>query len=726
MKTVYLSKNAKKIYDKFVLFEGAEVKSLKLAINYVVKNWSSKLGLNDEHDAEDYLRTTFREKCAAFHNNKEGKFFLGAVKLLKYGLRDDKDFKTIGHLVKILASDERLYTKNDMYLSNFPTFEDALRYVKNFEEGNKENDSEVFKDIREYFGNEYEVVPIKNFKQAEKYNEFTDWCICQSKMHFGGYTNNGEYHLYFVLRNGYQNEGSQSDYYDKKFADMYNDTDDEIDDYRYLFERKYCRWDDKYATSMLAVFVDNNQKLVMCVGRYNHDVEEFIPNMINGYPYRDFENYFSKKELSYILGKNFDELFPYNQPVVITRGMRRNIDDICRNCEEYLGNETHKVVENEEYVIELSRIGDYIVCNCDNNKDDNYSFIISYSERGYGRGVSDEHIFDKEIKVFGNCVVIPKFVGEGCIESTILDENLNVIYDNITCGENLTLKGDDYVYYMIVVTKDEAYNKNILNTDTKKMEFKDNVYNVSFVPTLSKDSGAIFGIKKDVNSGNDLYFASRHKFEEYGKSGNYKCLSGGYLIDIENNIISLKTGKSIGYKIATVNEIHGKGGGGNLAQADGYIFTKDKNGGIGICNDKCEVIFPNGEGNTFEFQKTYPSFQSAAVVMKTPEKYVMLFINKNGDCRTLVSSNKRIVRFGGYICAAYDDNKGGWVFYRFNRWANKVEKICDASDNIMVFSRFRETDEEKLFAKTIDGKIYEFEDYSNGNYKEVSPDEVSI
>lgn len=726
MKTVYLSKNAKKIYDKFVLFEGAEVKSLKLAIHYVVQNWSNKLGLNDEHDAEDYLRTTFREKCVAFHNNKQGKFFLGAVRLLGNGTREDKDFKTIGNLVKIIASNEELYKKNDINLSSFETFEDALLYVKNFDEENVEKDSEVFKNIREYFGNEYEVVPIKNFKQAEKYNEFTDWCICQSRMHFGGYTNNGEYHLYFVLRDGYQKEGYQSDYYDTKFADMYNDIDEETYDYKELFERKYCRWDDKYATSMLAVFVDSNQKLIMCVGRYNHDVEGYVPNDVNDYPYRDFENYFSKKELSYILGKNFDELFPYNQPVTITRGMRKNINDICRNCEEYLGNETHKVIENEEDTIELSRIGDYIVCNYDDMHDNVYSFIITYSEEGYGRGVSDEHIFDRQIKVFGNCLIVPKYVGELAVESTIYDENLNIIYDNITCGENLTLKGDDDVYYMIVVTKDEVYSKNILNTDTKKMEFKNNVYNVSFVPTLSKDSGAIFGVKKDFNSGNDLYFASRHKFEEYGKSGNYKCLSGGYLINMENDIISLKTGKSIGYKIATVNEIHGKGAGGNLAQADGYIFTKDKNGGIGICNDKCEVIFPNGEGNTFEFQKTYSSFQSAAVIMKTPEKYIMLFINRNGDCRTLASSKNRIVRFGTYICAVYDDNKGGWVFYRFNRWANKVEKICDASDNIMVFSRFRETDEEKLFAKTIDGKIYEFEDYSNGNYKEVSPNEVTI
>lgn len=710
MKTVLLSEKIKKIYDKFILNEGQEVKSLKKAIQFVLQYWNGKYKFEDEEEAEAFLRTEFREKCGAFHNNKEGKFYLGAVRLLYNHENDSKNFTMVGKLVKYIASNDELFKENDINLSNFGNLNAVEKYVnENVKENDVDEKDTTFTVIKNFFRSSYKIVPIKKFDDAKQYEDYTDWCICRYKRSFDTYTNGGDLHLYFVLTYGYDDNYSQDEYYEHLI-----DVND-LDDYgrKELFDGGYCSWDDEYALSMLAVFVNSKNELTMCVGRYNHDVCE-LPSDLNGYTSRDFEHYFTQKELSYILGGDFKQLFPYEQKMVLSDDDRVFMKRIVNSYGELLD-------ENDEYrgkicgqSFKLETFGNFAVCNVDDDYDNEtrISFIITPSRKGYGSEILDENIYDTHISVIDSLLFIPYADGSDLVKHKILDEYLNVVYDGIYCNVIYVNEASDGKKYIPIKTSDDDDGSdaifNILNITDAKMEFKESVYgvNLSVMGVKNKD---VVNVRRKSSFKYTPYSLSHHKF--ISNTSPKVSLSGIY-IDTNLDIYTFDTCEKLDYKGVRYDKFNGEWDNNDVTTGANFVLVRNDKG-YGIIDAYGKVVFECGKLEIF--LGTIRTVISGGITFNTikgKDKFHLLKVSKE-DSRVVLSSDAYIKNYNDYIITK---NDGVYRIYYYLNIAHDYEEVKKANtkgETIGFKKMGVETfkgNEAVIVGLSNDGKVYRFHD----------------
>lgn len=214
---------------KQMLNEDQESDSQKKAISMAML----KLDISKD-DATKLIKKDLRMKVIYLNANKKaGKFTLGAFRIYL----DDSTtiaMNTLNRCLEILCNDDELYNRYDKNLNGLD-LQDLYTELKS-NHINKSSKSNIKKGL-------YDIVKIKNFKQASEYNSYTSWCVTHSEYMFNKYTCNGLYQFYFLLSKDFDKIEKQ------------NENNTPLD---------------KYGLSMIAVCVGFNGKMVTCTCRWNH------------------------------------------------------------------------------------------------------------------------------------------------------------------------------------------------------------------------------------------------------------------------------------------------------------------------------------------------------------------------------------------------------------------------------------------------------------------------
>jgi len=179
-------------YDKFL----NEAKNDKLAINFLKQK-----GIKD-YDRQMEIIGTLKHDVPNIRNGK-GKFILGALRCyFDNQLSNTSDIlafnKAIGYIFKGGHQDN--YDEN----LNGKSVDELVITFKDIAKGDLENDV-ARSNARKFTGkSEYTVIPIEDFDDAEKYCEYTAWCVTHGQEHFDGYVCNGLKRFYFCLKNGFK------------------------------------------------------------------------------------------------------------------------------------------------------------------------------------------------------------------------------------------------------------------------------------------------------------------------------------------------------------------------------------------------------------------------------------------------------------------------------------------------------------------------------------------
>ena len=134
---------------------------------------------------------------------------------------------------------------------------------------------------KEYHANtEYKIVGPLSFEESKQYGDKSSSkgkiCYTQGLPTYDSYTHDGQYKLFVLLKNGWENIPEQ---HDSTSQNAY----------------------DTYGMSMIFVIVDPySGKLITSNTRWNHNAD---------YPRHSVDNAFNEEELSELLGANFKQLF---------------------------------------------------------------------------------------------------------------------------------------------------------------------------------------------------------------------------------------------------------------------------------------------------------------------------------------------------------------------------------------------------------------------------------
>lgn len=244
-----------------LILEGVESKNMALAKHYLYDNKGM-----DEANAMKFIGAIKHD----IPNSRLGKckFILAIVRMAVNG--EFGDANTINMINRCLyyAASEAHIEEYDNNLNGMSASEFIDRF-RTIGDTDLSNDKEELSKLDYSNSSNYDIVRIDSFDDAESYGEYVDWCITYDYEAFSNYTNNGENAFYFCLRKDYE----------------------EID----CTKGKNCPLDD-YGLSMIAVSVrpDGSPNTITC--RWNHD---------NG----GNDSVMTPKELSYIIGRNFYEVF---------------------------------------------------------------------------------------------------------------------------------------------------------------------------------------------------------------------------------------------------------------------------------------------------------------------------------------------------------------------------------------------------------------------------------
>ena len=241
---------------KQILNEGVETKNMSVAKHYLY----DKMGY-DEQTAMKVIGSIKHD----IPNSRLGKckFMLGVVRMYCNGEINNGNI--------ILKLNQTLeYAASDKYINNFNQdlngltcseligqFEDIISQDIALRKNNMSQQQHTA-------NNNYNIIKIDNFEEANKYSEYCDWCITQDAGAFENYGGNLLTQFYFCLKKGFENEEAI------------------IGDGCPL---------DSYGLSMIAVSIRPDGSINTCTCRWNHD---------NG----GNDNIMNDEQLSRLLGIN--------------------------------------------------------------------------------------------------------------------------------------------------------------------------------------------------------------------------------------------------------------------------------------------------------------------------------------------------------------------------------------------------------------------------------------
>ena len=242
-----------------VLLENRESKNMKIARN-VIREMSPN---SDPMQVLNAIRTDIP-------NSRLGqcKFLAGVCRMyFNNELTDGQTIRELNQSLKYIASDAHI-NEYDNNLNG----ENAETLIQRFSMNRQEDlngDIEKVNQNQYIKNNDYEIIKIGSFEEAEKYGEYTEWCVTHYEDMYNSYTGNGIGVFYFCLKKGFEN-----------------------------LERvkgEGCPLDE-YGLSMIAVSINLDGSLNTCTCRWNHD---------NG----GNDNIMDTQEISNLLGVNFYSVF---------------------------------------------------------------------------------------------------------------------------------------------------------------------------------------------------------------------------------------------------------------------------------------------------------------------------------------------------------------------------------------------------------------------------------
>lgn len=263
---------------RFIITENQESSSIRDAKMLVMR----RNGCTKE-EADEYVRIKIRRLFPILHYKKPAKFILGVTRMYLDGQLDNK--RTASKLYSTISyiSTNEYYEQYDRNLNNMT----AEEFINDFYPSIKNDlntDRENIKRLRiTNKSNDYDIVKIDSFEQAEKYGEYCEWCICEDEYYYDEVGQNGLWQLYFLLKKGFENIKGGNDYIDG----FYGVHDDSMA--ANLF--------DEYGMSMIAIYVDEDGRLAICKNRYNDD--------------KLFDNscILTTRQISELIGEDFYKVF---------------------------------------------------------------------------------------------------------------------------------------------------------------------------------------------------------------------------------------------------------------------------------------------------------------------------------------------------------------------------------------------------------------------------------
>lgn len=259
--------------NKAILSENRESKNISLARKYLVQTCGKT-----EQSAQsilDGIRHFIPSSRVA-----DCKFLLGITRMFQNGELENTNVATILDKALLFIAQNKVGEFD--YNLNGLTARSLIQSLQE-EMSNATNDirytvnQQTYKNTGKVSNNGYRIIRIDSFKEASKYKNYTDWCICSDERSYMYYTKEDTCVFYFCLKNGYRNVpeevGENAPY-------------------------------DAYGMSMLAVCVDPSGNLYSCTTRWNHDN-------------KGGEHSLNTEEISQLIGKNFYDVFKPKDPSVI-------------------------------------------------------------------------------------------------------------------------------------------------------------------------------------------------------------------------------------------------------------------------------------------------------------------------------------------------------------------------------------------------------------------------
>ena len=245
-----------------------ESASIKEATHLVM----DRLGYSKEH-ADSFIRIDLRASFPVLRSKQGGKFILGVTRMyLDRQISDASMISSLNQTLKYIVTPAH-YNEYDRNLNGLS----AQQLIDRFKQARTDNLDKEKAELgtTQYTENpEYEIVRIDSFEQATQYGGCNDWCLAQpnGQYNYDQYTSNGVNQLYFILRDGFENEprvkGENSPY-------------------------------DSYGLSMMTVIVDPDGMMTQSTTRWNHENDSS-------------DSAFTPKQISDIIGRNFYEVFKPN------------------------------------------------------------------------------------------------------------------------------------------------------------------------------------------------------------------------------------------------------------------------------------------------------------------------------------------------------------------------------------------------------------------------------
>ena len=261
-----LIENGNELYTKPLINESQESKSIDAA----KKLYMQRTGSTREN-ADNFVRNQLRQDLPTLRSKEGGKFILGVTRMFLDGqLQNASDINKLNTTLKYIASDAHI-NEYDRNLNGMSAQDLIQRFQKNVET-DLENSKNELNQQNFTQNNDYDIVRIDSFDQAEEYSRYVSWCVVHDDYMFDSYTSEGINQFYFCLKKGFENVPMQAG--------------------------ENCPLDE-YGLSMIAVCVDGNGALSTCTCRWNHD---------NG----GDDNIMNVKEISQVIGQNFYTVFKPN------------------------------------------------------------------------------------------------------------------------------------------------------------------------------------------------------------------------------------------------------------------------------------------------------------------------------------------------------------------------------------------------------------------------------
>ena len=290
---------------KTLITESQESASIKEATRLVMNRlWYSK------EQADKFIRIDLRASLPNLRSTEGGKFILGVTRMYLDGqISDASTISSLNQTLKYIVTPAH-YNEYDRNLNGLSAQQLIDRFKQARTDDLEKDKAELGK--AQYAENpEYKIVRIDSFEQAKKYGGYNDWCLAQpnGEDNYEQYTSDGVNQLYFILRNGFENEprvkGENAPY-------------------------------DSYGLSMMTVIVDPEGMMTQSTTRWNHEN-------------KSSDSAFTPKQISEIIGRNFYEVFKPNT----------KFKDAVANALEKL--RTGESINNVFDVVRAIKNGSYIV-----------------------------------------------------------------------------------------------------------------------------------------------------------------------------------------------------------------------------------------------------------------------------------------------------------------------------------------------------------------------------